>query len=85
MSNPYARRYITTSSDRASRKEAMRQQLQENPQLIQQLQTVVKTPDDVSILTELLGEMNINTSRGGKRMTKTRTNRRRTLKRKRRL
>ena len=91
MSNPYAKTYTTTASDRAAKKDAMKQQLQQNqqllqqlqqnPQLLQQLQIVVKTPDDIDILSELLGEMKMGSSRGGKRR---RTNkRRRTFRRKR--
>jgi len=70
--------YKTTSADtadraqaRANKKEAMRQQLEQNSQLLQQLQTVVKTQEDIDILTELLGEMTMN--RGGKRSKRRRT------------
>jgi hypothetical protein len=65
---------------RDTKKEAMRQQLQQNPQLLQQLQTVVKTQEDIDILTELLGEMNMN--RGGRRRRRT-NKRRRTFRKKR--
>ena len=86
MSNPYAKTYTTTSSDRATRKAELLQQLKEKPELLQQLQTVVKTQDDVSILTELLGEMNMGYSRGGKRRRtfRRRTNKKRSTKRRRR-
>ena len=80
MSNPYAKTYTTTSSDRATRKAELLQQLKEKPELLQQLQTVVKTQDDVSILTELLGEMNMN--KGGRRRRRT-NKRRRTFRKKR--
>ena len=82
MSNPYAKTYTTTSSDRATRKAELLQQLKEKPELLQQLQTVVKTQDDVSILTELLGEMNMGSSRGGRRRRRT-NKRRRTFRKKR--
>ena len=48
--------------------------------LLQQLQTVVKTQEDINILTELLGEMNMN--RGGRRRRRT-NKRRRTFRKKR--
>lgn len=74
MSNPYAKTYTTTSSDRAARKEAMRQQLQPFLQQLQQNQIILQSQEDIDILTELLGEMNMGSSRGGKRR---RTNKRR--------
>ena len=90
MNNPYAKQYNNTPDDRADRaqaraakKEAMRQQLQQNPNLLQQLQTFIKIPDGISILTELLGEMTMN--RGGRRRRtfRRRTNKKRSLKRRR--
>jgi hypothetical protein len=75
--NPYAKIYTTNAADRAAKKEAMKQQLQQNPQFLQQLQS----QEDIDILSELLGEMNMGSTRGGKRR---RTNkRRRTFRRKR--
>jgi hypothetical protein len=78
--NPYAKTYTTRPDDRtarAAKKEAMKQQLQQNPQFLQQLQS----QEDIDILSELLGEMNMGSTRGGKRR---RTNkRRRTFRRKR--
>jgi hypothetical protein len=47
MSNPYARTYQTTTSDRAARKALIQSALQQN----QQLQQLIKTQDDVDILT----------------------------------
>jgi hypothetical protein len=55
MSNPYARTYQTTTSDRAARKAQIQSALQQN----QQLQQLIKTQDDVDILTEILGQMNM--------------------------
>ena len=55
MSNPYARTYQTTTSDRAARKALIQSALQQN----QQLQQLIKTQDDVDILTEILGQMNM--------------------------
>ena len=94
MSNPYAKTYTTSTDDRAARaarKEAMRQQLQQNSQLLQQLQQnpqllqQLQTQDDVSILTELLGEMSMDSNRGGKRRRtfRRRTNKKRSSKRRR--
>jgi hypothetical protein len=84
--NPYAGpTYNTTSSDRASRaarKEAMRQQLVQSPQLLKQIQTVLQSPDDVSILTELLGEMNMGNRGGKSRASRKRASRKRSSRRK---
>lgn len=83
------------ASARAARKQLMKEQLipqlQANPQLIQQIQTVLQTQDDLDILNELFGEMAVNSasgsmdtgSRGGKRSKRRRTLRRRTLRRRR--
>ena len=95
MSNPYARQYATTTSDRAARKAQIQEALQQN----QQLQQLIKTQDDVDILTEILGQMNMgqmnmgqmnmgmDMSKGGKsrrrRTLKRRTNKRRATRRRR--
>ena len=61
MQNPYAQIFASGPADtaaraqaRAARKELMKEQLipqlQQNPQLIQQIQTVLKTQDDLDIL-----------------------------------
>ena len=47
--------YKTTSLDRAARKAQIQAALQQN----QQLQQLIKTQDDVDILTEILGQMNM--------------------------
>jgi hypothetical protein len=81
--------YKTTSADtadraqaRANKKEAMRQQLEQNSQLLQQLQTVVKTQEDIDILTELLGEMNMGNRGGKSRASRKRASRKRSSRRK---
>ena len=89
--NPYAKIFASGPADtaaraqaRAARKQLMKEhlipQLQQNTQLIQQIQTVLKTQDDLDILNELFLEMNMG-SRGGKK--RRRTLRRRTLRRRR--
>ena len=93
--NKFGEPYNTTPADRAARaakKETMRQQLeqnsqllqqlQQNSQLLQQLQTVVKTQEDIDILSELLGEMTMGSSRGGRRRRRT-NKRHRTFRKKR--
>ena len=65
------------STQRDLKKNAMRQQLQANPQFTQQLQSLLQTQEDMDILNELFTEM--NTGRGGKRSKKS-NKRRRTLK-----
>ena len=86
MSNPYARTYQTTTSDRAARKALIQSALQQN----QQLQQLIKTQDDVDILTEILGQMNMgqmnnmnnmDMSKGGKSRLRRRSLKRRSLKR----
>ena len=71
------------ASVRAARKDAMRQQLQANPQLTQQLQSLLQTQEDMDILNELFSEMNTGRG-GGKRSKRRRTLKKRTLKRRRR-
>ena len=71
------------ASARAARKQLMKEQLipqlQQNPQLMEIIHTVLKTQDDLDILNELFLQM--NTGRGGKK--RRRTLRRRTLRRRR--
>jgi hypothetical protein len=71
------------ASARAARKELIKTQLipqlQANPELIQQIQTVLKTQDDLDILNELFRDMGMG-SRGGKRSKKS-NKRRKTLRR----
>ena len=50
--------YKTTSLDRAARA-ARKTQIQAALQQNQQLQQLIKTQDDVDILTEILGQMNM--------------------------
>ena len=76
------------ASARAARKQLMKEQLipqlQQNPQLMEIIHTVLKTQDDLDILNELFLQM--NTGRGGKKRRRTkrrRTLRRRTLRRRR--
>ena len=76
------------ASARAARKQLMKEQLipqlQSNTELIQQIQTVLQDQQDIDILNELFGEMNMGSgSRGGKRSKRRRTLRRRTLRRRR--
>ena len=70
MSNPYAKTYTTTSSDRAARKTELEQKQVDN--------TITK--DETDELANLMGQMNIN--RGGRRRRRT-NKRRRTFRKKR--
>ena len=81
--------YKTTSLDRAARA-ARKTQIQAALQQNQQLQQLIKTQDDVDILTEILGQMNMgqmnnmnnmDMSMGGKSRLR-RSLKRRSLKRK---
>ena len=77
-----AEQLASMASARAARKELMKEQLipqlQQNPQLIQQIHTVLQDQQDLDILNELFKDMGMGSSGGKKRR---RTKRRRTLRR----
>ena len=95
-----AEQLASMASARAARKELMKEQLipqlQQNPQLIQQIHTVLQDQQDLDILNELFREISMGSasstgsmdtgSSGGKKRRRTkrrRTLRRRTLRRRR--